>query len=148
RGETSSTGGNNALTVVAGAVTSGRSGRPPGQGGGAYLSDDAPSDSGTTLADTNPQDSESDSVLQGPGASALYGSRGANGAIIITTKQGSSVQQGFGVSFSSNAAFGFINRWPDYQNEYGQGGAEQDLYYSYGATEDGPSTFSTSSAWG
>src|SRR5690606_5993513 len=148
RAETSLSGDNSALIVVDGVVISGSSGRMTGQGGGAYMSDDAPIDYGSSLADINPEDIESVSVLKGPGASALYGSRGANGAIIITTKQGSSVQQGFGVSFSSNAAFGFINRWPDYQNEYGQGGSEQDLYYSYGATEDGPSTFSTSSAWG
>lgn len=148
RGETSLTGDNSALIVVDGVVISGSSGQLTGQGGGAYMSDDSPIDYGSSLSDINPEDIESVSVLKGPGASALYGSRGAGGAIIITTKQGSSIQQGLGVSFSSNSAFGSINRWPDYQNEYGQGAAEQDLYYSYGATEDGLSTLSTSSAWG
>ncbi len=148
RGETSLTGDNSALIVVDGVVISGSSGQLTGQGGGAYMSDDSPVDYGSSLSDINPEDIESVSVLKGPGASALYGSRGANGAIIITTKQGSSIQKGLGVSFSSNSAFATINRWPDYQNEYGQGAANQDLYYSYGASEDGASTYSTSSAWG
>lgn len=148
RGETSLTGDNSALIVVDGVVISGSSGQMTGQGAGSYMSADSPVDYGSSLSDINPEDIESVSVLKGPGAAALYGSRGANGAIIITTKQGSSVQKGLGVSFSSNSAFATINRWPDYQNEYGQGAANQDLYYSYGASDDGVSTFSTSSAWG
>jgi len=148
RGETSLTGDNSALIVVDGVVISGSSGQLTGQGAGSYMSDDTPVDYGSSLSDINPEDIESVSVLKGPGAAALYGSRGANGAIIITTKQGSSIQKGLGISFSSNAAFGTINRWPDYQYEYGQGAADQDLYFSYGASEDGPSTYSTSSAWG
>src|SRR5699024_11552698 len=86
-------------------------------------------------------------VLKGPGAAALYGSRGANGAIIITTKSGTS-QKGLGISVNSNTSIGTINRWPDYQYEYGQGVGGGDLYYSYGQTEDGPSTLSSSAAWG
>ncbi len=148
RGETSLDGNNEALIVVDGVVTSSSGGRRTGNGSSAYLSDDSPVDFGSSLADINPEDIESVSVLKGPGASALYGARGANGAIIITTKKGSSIQKGMGITFSSNTTFATINRWPDYQNEYGQGATAQDLHYSYGATEDGPSTFSTSSAWG
>lgn len=148
RGETSLDGNNEALIVVDGVVTSSSSGRRTGNGNSSYLSEDSPVDFGSSLADINPEDIESVSVLKGPGASALYGARGANGAIIITTKKGSSAQKGMGITFSSNTTFATINRWPEYQNEYGQGAPGQDLYYSYGATADGPSTFSTSSAWG
>jgi hypothetical protein len=85
--------------------------------------------------------------LKGP-ALALYGSRGAHGAVIITTKKGNGAKNKIGVSVNSNTAIGTINRWPDYQYEYGQGAVDQDLYYSYGQSEDGASTLSTSSAWG
>jgi TonB-linked SusC/RagA family outer membrane protein len=148
RGETSLSGNNGALIVVDGVVISGSSGQLTGQGQNAYLNSDSPIDYGSSLTDLNPEDIESVSVLKGPGASALYGSRGANGAIIITTKKGSSAQKGIGVMINTNAAFATINRWPDYQYEYGQGNGGDDLYYSYGTSEDGPSTFSTSSAWG
>lgn len=148
RGETSLTGDNSALIVVDGVIISGGSGTMTGQGSGNYQSSDAPVDFGTSLADINPNDIESVSVLKGPGAAALYGARGANGAIIITTKKGKAGQRGIGVSLNSNVSVGFINRWPDYQNEFGQGVGGGDLYYSYGQSEDGPSTLSTSSAWG
>ncbi len=148
RGETSLTGNNSALIVIDGVVTSGSSGQMTGSGSGNYQSSDSPVDFGTSLADINPDDIESVSVLKGPGASALYGSRGANGAIIITTKQGKSNQKGLGISFNTNASIETINRWPDYQYEYGQGAGGGDLYYSYGNSEDGASTLSTSSAWG
>lgn len=148
RGETSLTGDNSALIVVDGVVISGSSGTMTGQGSGNYQSGDAPVDFGSSLADINPNDIESVSVLKGPGAAALYGARGANGAIIITTKQGKGNQKGIGVNFNSNTSLGFINRWPDYQYEYGQGVGGGDLYYSYGQSADGPSTLSTSSAWG
>ena len=46
------------------------------------------SDYGDGIGDINPEDVESISVLKGPNASALYGSRGANGVIVITTKSG------------------------------------------------------------
>ena len=147
RGEASLTGSNSALIVVDGVVVSGSSGQMTGTGSGNYLSEESPVDFGTGIAELNPDDIESVSVLKGPGAAALYGSRGANGAIIITTKSGKS-QKGLGISVNSNTSIGTINRWPDYQYEYGQGVGGGDLYYSYGQTEDGPSTLSSSAAWG
>ncbi|SOD12314.1 SusC/RagA family TonB-linked outer membrane protein [Pedobacter xixiisoli] len=149
RGENSLAGESEALIVIDGVITSGSSGRrSTGSGSGAYLSGDSPTDFGNSLADINPDDIESVSVLKGPAATALYGSRGGNGAVIITTKSGKVNQKGIGVSFNSNSSFETISRWPDYQNEYGQGATGQDLYYSYLATADGASTRSTSSAWG
>jgi TonB-linked SusC/RagA family outer membrane protein len=148
RGENSLGGNSDALIVVDGVVISSSSGQQTGNGSTAYLQSESPVDFGTSLNDINPEDIESVTVLKGPGASALYGARGANGAIIITTKSGASRQKGLGVTYNINAALDQINRWPDYQSEYGQGTSGQDTWYSYNASEDGPSTRSTSSAWG
>ncbi|NIG56483.1 SusC/RagA family TonB-linked outer membrane protein [Chitinophaga sp. Cy-1792] len=148
RGENSLTGSSEALIVVDGVIINGSSGRRTGTGSGAYLSDDSPTDYGTSLNDINPDDIENVTVLKGPGAAALYGARGSNGAIIITTKAGRPMVKGLGVTVNSNSTFETINHWPDYQYEYGQGAEGQDTWYSYGATEDGASTRSTSSAWG
>ncbi|MDM1293863.1 SusC/RagA family TonB-linked outer membrane protein [Sphingobacterium sp. N143] len=147
RGETSMTGSNDALIVVDGIIMGGGT-EMTGTGNSNYLDGDSPVDFGSSLADINPEDIESVSVLKGPGAAALYGYRGARGAVIITTKKGKGIQNRIGVTVNSNTAIGTINRWPDYQYEYGQGAVGQDLYYSYGQSEDGASTFSTSSAWG
>jgi TonB-linked SusC/RagA family outer membrane protein len=145
RGENSLSGDNDALIVVDGVVLGG-SNRATGTGSTAYLQSESPVDFGTSLNDINPEDIESVTVLKGPAATALYGARGGNGAVIITTKSGKS-KKGIGVTFNSNSAFEQISRWPDYQYEYGQGTAGEN-YYSFGNTADGPSTRSTSSAWG
>jgi TonB-linked SusC/RagA family outer membrane protein len=152
RGESNLSGDNAALIVVDGVVISGASGRTssPGNnnGNGSYLSTDNPTDFGNSLADINPDDIESVSVLKGPAAAALYGARASNGAVIITTKSGNSKNGSLNITLNSNTSIDKINRWPDYQYEYGQGDQNQDLYYSYLATADGASTRSTSSAWG
>jgi TonB-linked SusC/RagA family outer membrane protein len=145
RGENSLAGDNDALIVVDGVVLGG-SNRATGTGSSAYLQSESPVDFGTSLNDINPEDIESVTVLKGPAATALYGARGGNGAVIITTKSGKA-KKGIGVTFNSNSAFDQISRWPDYQYEYGQGTAGEN-YYSFGATADGISTRSTSSAWG
>src|SRR5690606_1704274 len=131
-----------ALIVVDGVVMGGGT-QMTGNGNSNYQDADSPVDFGTSLADINPDDIESISILKGPGASALYGYRGARGAIIITTKSGQKNQKGLGITVNSNTSVGTINRWPDYQYEYGQGvrGAGGDLYYSYGQSADGPSTY-------
>jgi TonB-linked SusC/RagA family outer membrane protein len=148
RGENSLLGESGALIVIDGVITSGSSGRSTGSGSSAYLSGDSPADFGNSLADINPDDIESVSMLKGPAATALYGSRGGNGAVIITTKSGKMNQKGIGVTINSNSSFETVSSWPEYQTEYGQGDVGQDLYYSYLATADGASTRSTSSAWG
>ena len=147
RGENSLAGNSEALIVVDGVVISSSSGRRTGNGNGAYQGDDAAVDFGSSLSDINPDDIETVTVLKGPGATALYGARGAGGAILITTKQGKPKQKGIGVSFSSNVSFERTSTSPDYQNEYGQGDGGQN-YYSYGNTVDGISTKGPSSAWG
>ncbi|MAE83122.1 MAG: SusC/RagA family protein, partial [Flammeovirgaceae bacterium] len=60
------------------------------------------------------------SVLKGPAAAALYGSRAANGAILITTKSGKN-KKGLGITINSNVAFENPLRLPEWQNVYGQG---------------------------
>ncbi|SKC84020.1 SusC/RagA family TonB-linked outer membrane protein [Ohtaekwangia koreensis] len=120
---------------------------------GAGSGNDVPIDFGNGIADINPDDIESITVLKGASAAALYGSRGGNGAIIITTKSGSRAGKGLGVTINSNLSFNDVLKWPDYQYEYGQGtgkafNADGQLYYSYGATADGASTGGTSSAFG
>jgi TonB-linked SusC/RagA family outer membrane protein len=75
---------------------------------------------GNAAADLNPDDIESITVLKGPNAAALYGSRGANGVIIVKTKSGKR-GQGLGVAVNSSVTFANPLRLPDYQNSYGQG---------------------------
>lgn len=149
RGENNLTGDNEALIVVDGVVINQGSGRRTANAGEtAYgvSSDIMPADYGSNLNDINPEDIENVTVLKGPGAAALYGQRGANGAIIITTKTGAR-HQGLGITVNSNTSFESVNRWPDLQYEYGQGTAGN-RYYSFGASADGVSTSATSSAYG
>lgn len=151
RGENNLTGNNEALIVVDGVVISSSSGsRTAIAGETAYGTgaDNMPADYGSSINDINPEDIESVTVLKGPGAAALYGQRGANGAIIITTKSGSSKRKGLGITINSNASIETMNNSrPDLQYEYGQG-LDGNHYYSFGAGPDGPSTSATSSAYG
>lgn len=77
-------------------------------------------DFGNGAADINPEDIESMSVLKGPSATALYGSRAANGVILITTKKGKG-QQGLGVNYTSSMEWESLLAYPQYQDQYGQG---------------------------
>lgn len=76
-------------------------------------------DFGNRAGDINPDDIESINVLKGAAATALYGARAKNGAIIITTKRG---KRGAAVvRFNSSVRFDNVLKLPDYQNEYAQG---------------------------
>lgn len=86
-------------------------------------------DLGDGIGDINPEDVESMSVLKGPNASALYGARGSNGVILITTKSGRQ-KKGIGVEVNSNTSFETINLIPTYQNKYATGYEETNLYGS------------------
>ena len=81
-------------------------------------------DYGNASSSINPDDIDNVSVLKGPSAAALYGSRGANGVILITTKSGRGTK-GIGVSVNSNTAFDSPFRQPEWQNQYGQGNKGQ-----------------------
>jgi TonB-linked SusC/RagA family outer membrane protein len=79
---------------------------------------------GNGAADLNPDDIESINILKGPNAAALYGSRGANGVVIVTTKSGKK-GQGLGISVNSSLTFENPLRLPEYQNKYGQGSGKE-----------------------
>lgn len=79
-------------------------------------------DFGNRGNDLNPEDIESVTVLKGPAAAALYGSRASNGALIITTKSGKkTANKKNEVIFNSAVTFSNIAKLPEYQNDYGQG---------------------------
>lgn len=77
-------------------------------------------DFGNGASFLNPDDIESINVLKGPAASALYGSRAANGVIVIKTKSGKNAK-GIGVEVNSNFTIEKALKLPEYQNKYGQG---------------------------
>ncbi len=95
-------------------------------------------DYGNGLGELSLDDIESINVLKGPAATALYGSRGANGVLVLTSRTGRS-NQGIGVSFSTSLTFDNVLRIPEYQNEYGQGSNGQFSYVNglYDGVEDG-----------
>lgn len=144
-----------ALIVVDGVPLSDSSRKGTGTGTAAYgagTGGDLPVDLGTGLSGINADDIESVTVLKGASAAALYGSRAANGAIMITTKSGKSKNGKIGVTFNSTSSFDTVLKWPDYQYRFGQGTLQKNsagqLYYSYGVSPDGVNTGSTSSAFG
>jgi TonB-linked SusC/RagA family outer membrane protein len=93
---------------------------------------------GSGANDINPDDVESVTVLKGPTAAAKYGSRGANGVILITTKSGKK-GSGLGIQVNSSVAFENPLKLPDYQNAYGQGssGAFEYVNGAGAGTNDG-----------
>ena len=78
------------------------------------------SDYGNELKNLNPDDFETVSVLKGAAATALYGSRGLNGAVVITTKSGKG-GSGLGISFSQTFGIDHAYKTPDIQTVYGDG---------------------------
>lgn len=84
-------------------------------------------DRGGTSFDINPEDIESVSVLKGPNAAALYGSRAGNGVILVTTKKGSH-KQGFGISYSGNFTWSEAAETIRMQKKYGQGSNGKTVY--------------------
>ena len=124
RGGTSITGNNQALIVVDGIPIDNSqpdAGDITRTGAGDNLNNQI--DAGNRGNDINPEDVESVTLLKGPAAAALYGTRAANGALIITTKSGKSLKgKKSEVIVSSSYNLETILRLPEYQNEYGQGG--------------------------
>lgn len=151
--------GNNALIIVDGVPLSGPQANP-GVAYGAGGNSDMSVDYGNGFSDLNPDDIADIQVLKGASATALYGSRAANGVVLVTTKSGERAAKGLGVSYNLNLSMDDVMRWPDYQYEFGQGlpsniGKEGSIYagqpyYSYGADPNGTyaGTSGTSSAYG
>ncbi len=110
-------GANEALFVVDGVpIYSGDSGTSSSNS----LDTDAPVDFGNAASEIKPEDVESVTVLKGPAATALYGSRAANGAIVITTKSGRS-EKGLGITINSSITWERGMRYPKFQKVYGPG---------------------------
>ncbi len=121
RGSSSFTGNNQAMFVVDGVPVNNDNTNNTGQ-----LTGRSGYDYGNAAADIDPNDIESMNVLKGAAATALYGSRAANGVIMITTKKGKKTEAGrktLGVSINSSVTTGFIDKstFPKYQNQYGAG---------------------------
>jgi len=77
-------------------------------------------DGGNGISDINPDDVETITVLKGPAAAALYGTRGGNGVLLVTTKKGVA-RKGLGIKVNSNYEIDNPLLYPDMQNIYGQG---------------------------
>lgn len=73
------------------------------------------------IADLNPEDIKTLTVLKGPNAAALYGARAAHGAIVITTKGGDKRQKEIGITLHSSTQVSFVATLPEFQNLFGQG---------------------------
>ncbi|WP_420321317.1 SusC/RagA family TonB-linked outer membrane protein [Flagellimonas sp.] len=113
RGNSTLTGNNQPLYVV--------DGIPIGNDNNGAASLWGGNDGGDGISSITADDIESVSVLKGGSATALYGSRGGNGVILITTKSGRE-QEGFGVEYSSTVNFDKVNTsLQDFQTEYGHG---------------------------
>ncbi len=112
--------GNSAMIVVDGVPLSSPMNNP-GVAYGAGGDSDLSIDYGNGFSDLNPDDIESIQVLKGASASALYGSRAANGVVLVTTKSGKREQKGWGVDYSMNMSFDRVAHWPDFQYDFGQG---------------------------
>ena len=128
RGNKSLMNNNQAMFVVDGVPLDNSNTNTSGQtqAGGGY-------DYGNAASDINSDDIESMSVLKGAAATALYGSRAANGVVMITTKKGSA-RKGIGVTFNAGLTFSKIDKatLPKIQKEYGGG---------YGQYYDDPSGY-------
>ncbi|MFO7845337.1 MAG: SusC/RagA family TonB-linked outer membrane protein [Balneolaceae bacterium] len=113
RGVTSLTGNNEPLIVVDGVPIDDRNIGQAGEWGGF--------DGGEGLSSLNQDDIEEMTVLKGPSATALYGSRAQNGAVLVTTKSGSGMD-GYRVDIRSNVTFeNILVPYDEFQDDYGQG---------------------------
>ena len=86
------------------------------------------------ISNINPNDIESMTVLKGAAATALYGSRAANGVIIITTKNGKSGNaRNFSISYDGSVQFRNVTNLPKFQNKFGQGWNGQQTFIENGS---------------
>jgi TonB-linked SusC/RagA family outer membrane protein len=145
RGSSSLLGNNQALFVVDGVPVNNQNTNTSYQsrGGSGY-------DYGNPVADINPNDIESTSVLKGAAATALYGSRAANGVILITTKKGKATKgKELNISLNHSTMFHSYDKetFPEYQDQYGGGygpyysGTEYSGLYYYDFDGDGTNDY-------
>ena len=118
RGPTSLLGNNEALIVVDGVPINNGTSNNVQASGNFY---DNIVDAGNRANDISPENIESVSVLKGPAAAALYGSRAANGVLLITTKKGTNTAGKANINFNSSYTWSKVYIIPKFQNEFGQG---------------------------
>lgn len=139
RGSKSGLGSNQALYVIDGVPMNNALTSQPNTsfgGSGSY-------DGGDPISNLNPDDIESISVLKGASAAALYGSQGANGVILITTKGGKAGRTV--VTFTSSLNLSTVAYKPSFQNNYGQTGGVATNPQSWGDKITGGSADNLSS---
>ncbi|GEP89743.1 TonB-linked outer membrane protein, SusC/RagA family [Chitinophaga terrae (ex Kim and Jung 2007)] len=134
RGETSIAGNNQPLFVLDGVpVDNSQLGVGTGR------------DFANAISDLNPDDIAAISVLKGPNAAALYGSRASGGVIVIKTKTGKDTKGGMGVTVNSGVTMDKLLILPDFQNSYGQGTGGQ---FSYKDGKGGGLNDGVDESWG
>jgi TonB-linked SusC/RagA family outer membrane protein len=117
RGITSLTGNNQPLFVVDGIPVSNDTDRTNGGAAGTLYG----AQTANRAADIDPENIANISILKGPAAAALYGSRASSGAILITTKSGANVNKKLEVVVNTGLNFQSVLGLPEFQNDYGQG---------------------------
>lgn len=134
RGQNSITGNNQPLFIVDGVAISNAN-----RGGAPFNNANTTFDYGNALSDLNSDDIESISILKGPNAAALYGSRAANGVVLITTRKGRNTGGRMRTEFNGNLTFESPALLPKFQNLYGQGleGEFEWVDGNYGGVNDG-----------
>ena len=128
RGISTISGDTQPLVVVDGVVMDNSSYGSSSSGGG--------NSTPNGLADLNQDDIASINVLKGGAATALYGMRGSNGVIVVTTKAGGKENDKLGINITSSVSFDEVYILPDYQNSYGQGSSPFSFSYVDGITGD------------
>lgn len=142
RGGTSITGNNQPLFVVDG-IPIDNSSFSAGPGTGISSADKLNNqvDPGNRANDINPEDIESVTILKGPAAAALYGTRASNGAVLITTKsgKGGAKNKKMEVTYATSFTQESVLRLPEFQNDFGQGYGAHDTQEntSWGPAFDG-----------
>ena len=142
RGGRSATGNDQPLFVVDGVPVANET--IVGDGAGVVFGNPlAELDFGSSLADVDPNDVASITVLNGPNAAALYGSRAQNGAVLITTKTAAGTR-GFTLTARQDYTFESPVRLPAFQTRYALG--DNGVYFAGGVGAWGPAVFGTNQA--
>lgn len=139
---------NQPLFVIDGVIVDNQTVNETSNGGSQLgLASDKPNRSNdytNRVADVNPNDIESVTVLKGPEATALYGSQASSGAIVITTKKAKATGK-IGVNYDNSLRLQKINRFPSYSNMYTQGNfglTDKNVFSYFGpATTDSDTIF-------
>lgn len=140
RGQNSITQNNQPLFIVDGVAVSNAN-----RGGAPFVGTGTAFDYGNAVSDLNPDDIETISVLKGPNAAAIYGSRAANGVVLISTRKGRNTGGRIRTELNTNLTFDNFSVFPTFQNQYGQGSGGEFEWRdgNYGGNNDG-----TDESWG